>query len=379
LLLFHDPNQGMVKPFRFAVLSDLHVALPHTIPTSANRFHLVEISIPILEQILQRLVEIDLDFLLLPGDLTQHGERENHEWLVKRLQALPFPTYVVPGNHDVIVRDGGDRTLSLAEFPQLYSPFGYDSDQPYYGQEIAPDVYLLGLNSIGFDATGEQYYSGWVDEAQLDWLTHQLAQLHGKCVLAMIHHNVLDHLPNQAQHPLGKRYVVDNRADLLQRLQAANVRLLFTGHLHVQDVAQLNSLWEITTGSLVSYPHPYRLIEITPQSAGNLQVKVESFRVRTVPGWEDLQAMSLQRMRDRALPFMTRLLTSPPFDLPVEKAAAIAPGLEDFWAAIAAGDTYFDYAHLPTELNQLLQRFGALDADGNYQPIDNHTVFQIPH
>ena len=71
--------------FKFAIVSDLHIALPQTIWDHPHRFHLVEVSIPALELALDHLGELDLDFLLLPGDLTQHGERENHQWLSQRL------------------------------------------------------------------------------------------------------------------------------------------------------------------------------------------------------------------------------------------------------------------------------------------------------
>ncbi len=56
------------------------------------------VSIPAFEFALQHLEQLKLDFLLLPGDLTQDGEPANHLWLQKRLESLPFPTYVVPGN-----------------------------------------------------------------------------------------------------------------------------------------------------------------------------------------------------------------------------------------------------------------------------------------
>ncbi|MEO0708859.1 MAG: metallophosphoesterase, partial [Cyanobacteria bacterium J06649_5] len=78
--------------FKFAIVSDLHIALPHTIWDAPNRFHLVEVSIPAFEQILEQLIADKPDFLLLPGDLVQHGERENHEWMANRLAQLPFPT-----------------------------------------------------------------------------------------------------------------------------------------------------------------------------------------------------------------------------------------------------------------------------------------------
>jgi len=367
----------MSRPFRFAIVSDPHVTLPHTIHNHPNRFHLVEVSIPSLESILQTLTHRGLDFLLLPGDLTQHGERENHEWLAARLKQLPFPAYVVPGNHDVITRDGSDRTVSLRDFTQIYQDFGYTGDRPYYHRELLPGIHLLGLNSIAFDDVGNQFYTGYVDDAQLAWLDEQLAALQGTWVMVMIHHNVLEHLPGQSRHPLGQRYILENRQALMQRLAAAGVHLIFTGHLHVQDIAQEQTLWEITTGSLVSYPHPYRIVTATPQTAAT-QIQVETFRVAAVADWPDLQATSMRWMRDRAVPFMVKLLTCPPFNLSVPEAEQYAPELKDFWASIAAGDSDFDFPHLPPAVNQALKTFGAVDAEGRHCPIDNHATLVLP-
>lgn len=367
----------MVRPLRFAIISDPHIALPHTIVPTPHRFHLVEVSIPAFEQILRSLATQDLDFLLIPGDLTQHGERDNHEWLVKRLQQLPFPTYVVPGNHDIITRAGDDRTLGLAAFPQLYRDFGYRGDRPYYHQELAAGIHLIGLNSIAFDADGQQRFAGYVDEPQLDWLTQTLAHLQDDWVMVAIHHNVLEHLPGQSRHPMGRRYITENRDELIRRLRQGGVKLLFTGHLHVQDIAQADDLWEITTGSLVSYPHPYRILTLTPQPAGHRQLMVESHRVQAVPDWPDLQTTSRQWMRDRSQHFMVKFLSSPPFNLPVDQAEFYAPELQDFWATIAAGDGRFDYAHFPPDLNRVFQTFGAVDAAGRHRPIDNQTTLQF--
>ena len=80
--------------FRFAIVSDLHIALPHTIWNHPSRFHLVEVSIPAFESALEHLKQLDLDFLLLPGDLTQHGEPENHIWLQNRLSQYITPHHL---------------------------------------------------------------------------------------------------------------------------------------------------------------------------------------------------------------------------------------------------------------------------------------------
>ena len=372
---------------RFAVVSDLHIALPHTIWDSPKRFHLVEVSIPAFEQILDHLAQVGIDFLLLPGDLVQHGERENHQWLVQRLKQLPFPVYVVPGNHDVVRYGGCDRTVSLDEFVQLYQPFGYDTDRPYYHHRLLDGLHLIGLNSNGFDPDGDPFYSGWLDPEQLHWLDGQLAQLAetqpDALTLVMLHHNALEHLPRQAQSPMGQRYMVKNAGELTQRLQAAGVPLMLTGHLHVQDVAQTDNLYEVTTGSLVSYPHPYRICELTAEPATvpdippTRHLAINSHRIEAVPGWPTLQATSHRWMADRSFPFMMKLLTDAPLHLSPQEAEQYAPIMRNFWSAIAAGDALFNFPELPPQLQRYFQRFSAVTADGQPHRIDNNATLPL--
>lgn len=364
----------MGQRFRFAIVSDPHIALPETIPNHPHRFHLVEVSIPGLEQILAHLETLDLDFLLLPGDLTQNGEWANHQWLIQRLKQLPFPTYVVPGNHDIVARDATAQTIGLGDFPRLYQGFGYDGASLYYHQEILPAVHLIGLNSNAFGAAGEQWGVGYLDEEQQTWLAALLPRLQDDLVLVMLHHNVLEHLWGQAQSPLGQRYMVQNRQALIQPLMAAQVPLLFTGHLHVQNIARQGSLCEVLTGSLVSYPHPYRVLEAEWIRGGSLRLDIQSHRLEAVEAWEDLQGQSYAWMCDRAGAFMAQFLADPPINLPPAEAEVLAPHLSHFWPTIANGDPQFDFAHLPASVQPILSRFNAVDANGQPEAIDNTTT-----
>lgn len=362
---------------RFAVVSDLHIALPHTVWDSPKRFHLVEVSIPAFEQILEHLEQIGIDFLLLPGDLVQHGERENHQWLVHRLEQLSFPVYVVPGNHDVVKYRGCDRTISLAEFRHLYQKFGYTHpNRSYYHHQILDGIHLIGLNSNGFDADGAPLYTGWIGPEQLNWLETQLNQLTDQLTLVMLHHNALEHLPHQSRSPMGQRYMVKNASALTQRLKAAQIPIIFTGHLHVQDVAQADQLYEVTTGSLVSYPHPYRICELT--TADNAyRLDITSHRIEAVPDWPTLQTTSRQWMGDRSFPFIMKLLMGKPLHLSATEAEQYAPMLRDFWAAIAAGDALFECPKLPVKLQRYFQTFNAVTTDGTPYQIDNNTTLWL--
>ncbi|PZO45898.1 MAG: metallophosphoesterase [Phormidesmis priestleyi] len=393
----------MTLNFKFAVISDLHIALPQTIWHRPNRCHLVEVSIPAFEQILRDLVADRPDFLLLPGDLVQHGEWENHQWLAERLAQLPFPTYAVPGNHDVVRQWGNvaggstqpkeesdnrpdgrpddkpDRDqISLADFPQIYQQFGYaDGQQLYYQQEILPGVHLIGLNSNAFDHSGEQLGFGLIDAQQLAWLDAQLLDLAGKFVMVMVHHNTLEHLPHQATSELGQRYMIQNAPALVARLQKAGVPVAFTGHLHVQDIAQADDFYAITTGSLVSYPHPYRLLSLTTDSSGQRQLQVESKRVEAVPDWPTLQETSRAWMGDRSFRFILKLLLDPPLSLSVDQAKTYAPYIQDFWATVTAGDAVFDYPMLPEKVQQYFQQYSAVDSRGELRLIDNQAVLTL--
>lgn len=316
--------------------------------------------------------------MLIPGDLTQHGEPENHAWLSQRLAELPYPCYVVPGNHDVVERDATPHSIGLADFPRYYEKFGYsDPSQPYYCCEVLPGLQLIGLNSNGFDEVGQQHRSGYLDANQLAWLRQTLADVQNDRVIVMLHHNVLEHLPGQTQNPLGRRYMVENASELLSILKTAGVKLLFTGHLHVQDIAQQQGMYEITTGSLVSYPHPYRILEFQQAENGEAHLRIESARVTQVPNWPDLLHQSREWMGDRSLPFMLKLLTQPPLNIPVAEAERFAPDLRYFWADIAHGDSLFDFPHFPDAIQQFLARFGAVCSQGKPRPIDNFATLRL--
>ncbi len=348
----------MTLNFRFAVVSDLHLALPHTIWNHPSRFHLVEVSISAFESVLEHLTQLDLDFLLLPGDLTQHGEPENHAWLQQRLAKLPFPAYVVPGNHDVPVLLPDRQSIGFTDFPYYYTKFGYeDPQQIYYIRQLLPGVKLIGLNSNSFNDQGEQV--GCLDTKQLRWLEEVLAASSNELILVMVHHNVVEHLPNQSRHPLANRYMLANSAELLQLLRRYGVKLVFTGHLHVQDVAYDKGVYDITTGSLVSYPHPYRVLEFRRDSQGREWLQILSHRVESVPDFPNLQQSSRQWMGDRSFPFLIKLLTNSPLNLPLSQAKELAPSLRDFWATIADGDAMLDYPHFPQEVRRYIQTYAA--------------------
>ncbi|NUN63309.1 metallophosphoesterase [Pseudanabaena biceps] len=353
----------MALQFKFAIASDLHIALPRTIWHHPARFHLVEYSIPTFEEVLSQLATLDLDFLLLSGDLTQHGEPENHQWLSQRLAQLPYPVYVIAGNHDV------PRVETFDQFTPHYTQFGFKDgiQEPlklYYECEVLPNVRLIGLNSNQFDQDDQQI--GWMDEEQLDWLESVLSRQDYALNLVTIHHNVLEHMHDQSRNALGRRYMLGNPERLCEILQQANVKLVFTGHLHVQDIAYSDryDFYDITTGSLVSYPHPYRVLNYISDHSGE-RLEIESFRVKSIPEQADLQHFSREWMGDRSHPFVIKLLTHPPLNLSEEVAETLTPELRYFWAYIADGDAQFEFPNFPPVARKYFEAFSDIPPKDN--------------
>ncbi|WP_287127396.1 metallophosphoesterase [Candidatus Cyanaurora vandensis] len=350
----------------FGVLSDPHLTLPHTLRDYRHRSHLLEVSMGCLEAVLRDLERVGVDFLLIPGDLTQDGELENHQWLADRLARLPFPTFVIAGNHDLRVPFTQGGQLGLPDFAGMYRRSGYaQTDLPYFCEPVAPGVRIVGLNSTYFPsgATGAQF---GLDEPQWQWLTRILETYRDETLLVLVHHNLLEHIPHQATHPTTRGYMLPDHPRLVRLLRQYQVAWVFTGHFHVQDIAYQEGLYDIATGSLVSYPHPYRLCSLASD-----QLTIHSRRVTALPQWPNLHQFSKQHTIALSRHYLFKLLTTPPLSLSPSQAHALMPDLQDFWAKICAGDAHFDLPHLPPHLQTYFGHFN------DPLPLDNDTVLTM--
>jgi len=89
-------------------------------------------------------------------------------------------------------------------------------------------------------------------------------------------------------------------------------------------------------------------------------------------------------MGDRSYPFLIKLLTHSPLNLPLSQAKKLAPSLREFWATIADGDAVLDYPHFPLEVRRYIQSYGALaqpnpamDNNGTPTLIDNNSTLLL--
>lgn len=302
---------------KIAVISDLHyydTSLGATGEAfekylSEDRKLLVE-SAEILETALAMIIAEKPDILLIPGDLTKDGERVNHEAVAARLAVLAasgIKVYVVPGNHDVLNPHAfsfeGDAknpvpTVTAEEFAAIYAGLGYknafmrDPKSLSYVAEPVPGLWILALDACEYEKNvnkEEPETGGKFSKAQLAWIKMVLtkALTEQKVVIGLMHHGIMEHYKSQAKH-FGQ-YIVDDYKKVSAMFAAYKVPVVFTGHYHAQDIAltrfgdggsaRPEFVYDIETGSLVTYPNPVRFL--TLNAAGRLTV--ESRRITEVP------------------------------------------------------------------------------------------------
>jgi hypothetical protein len=295
----------------FVVCSDLHV-YDLLLGTEGKAFEnylaadrkLLKESSEILESAITAIKNVKADFVLVPGDMTKDGERSSHELAIsylKQLEDSGKKVYVVPGNHDInnghSVKYIGDTAVHVpnitpAEFTELYADFGYeealyrDTASLSYVAEPQPGLWLLALDSCRYNENIEgeaPVTDGKFSAATMQWIEEMLekAATEKKAVVVMVHHGVVEHYVGQEKN-FGE-YLLDDFPAVSKLLAIYNARLAFTGHYHAQDITLARwtepdkFIFDIETGSMVTYPSPYRIVSIDASQKAEIRTEhVES-------------------------------------------------------------------------------------------------------
>lgn len=227
-----------VEPFRFAVLTDLHINTGRTSPTDD------------LRQSIQQINDTQgLDFVLVTGDLTDNGDRASLLMAKQQLDQLHIPYYVIMGNHEQKWSES-----ACMDFKRI---FGYErfklehKGYLFYGFSCGP-LMRMAL--------------GHVAPEDIEWLKTELSQngKNGKPVFLVTH---MPMLPDDT----------DNWYDVTDAVRAYPVKAFIGGHYHrnvrlsydgipgIINVSNLRTTGEtagqyneidVTNDSIVVYTHP---------------------------------------------------------------------------------------------------------------------------
>lgn len=294
---------------RFAVLSDPHVLSQALLNDSAQATRslvneepkLVEKSQELFDSAVARIVALQPDFLLIPGDLTYNGEELSHKHVAEQLhllQSAGIATYVIPGNHDV--NNPGAASYSTEKrqktdnvnteaFAAIYEDFGYSSAVMRQSNGLSylaypcPDWALLCLDSTTPNDSLHTYSAGGLTEATLSWAEEAAskAKSEGRSVLCMMHHQLMEHFDNEAT--AAPNYIANLEEgmppleEVQNRLSAAGVEVVFTGHFHIHSIqhvfTETGQLTDVSTGALCSYASPIRLCTIDDDRQLNISTE----------------------------------------------------------------------------------------------------------
>jgi len=237
------------------------------------------------------------DFIIVAGDLTKDGERINHEKVKAKLDILAKrmkKIYVVPGNHDIrngdAVRYRGDAvepvdSIGPEDFRTIYASYGYtgpiaaDKSSLSYVVEPVKGLWVLALDSCLWrdNKPGKHAHTGGeFSTATLQWLEDVLmkAKKEKKSLMAFMHHGVLEHYPTNEK--FYGEYLVNHFEHIAALFAVYGVKLVFTGHFHAQDITMKKDgagrfVFDIETGSFVTFPCPYRVVTIGPGQTARVE------------------------------------------------------------------------------------------------------------
>jgi 3',5'-cyclic AMP phosphodiesterase CpdA len=195
-------------PSRVLHISDIHVGSKQELPIQRA-----------LEPIVER---IDPELVLVTGDLSHRGRREQHERAAAFLRGLNRPLHVIPGNHDI------SPWTSLRRFTGTFDEFErqWESTEPVYRSE---NILAVGLNSV----RPWRHQSGALAERQLQWVAEQMANAPERALrIVTLHHHLLGAPWRSWKPPLSRR------THALARLVDAGAELVVAGHVHQSSVAE---------------------------------------------------------------------------------------------------------------------------------------------
>ena len=287
LLLTASTAWAETDNHKIVVIADPHVMAPELLTNTSNTDwttyiagsrKLIDYSKALFDQTVNDIKMVEKpELVLIVGDLTKDGEKLSHDYVKGKLDELKtagIPTLVIPGNHDLDTSDAkvyGETTTDAAIYTKdqlatLYADYGFGSAE----REATTLTYacepISGLVVIGIDS-GK---SGVLSETTLNWVCTKAtaARAAGKQVIAMMHHPLIPHITG------GDMFVetvsVANSANVRNRLADAGIRTIFTGHFHTSDIAKdwnadkTETIYDVTTGSLCSYPCDYRVVTLNP-------------------------------------------------------------------------------------------------------------------
>ncbi|WYK01741.1 hypothetical protein A5821_002878 [Enterococcus sp. 7F3_DIV0205] len=229
------------------------------------------------------------EMLIITGDLTLNGEKVSAEKLAELLKQLTdkgINVFVIPGNHDIndgwarkFVGDQQEKTevISIADFKKIFADFGYQNATSYdksslsYSVSVNQRYNFLFLDSNIYPEDSQPQTSpttgGTIRGKTMKWVKKQLkkAKEEKKKTVVFLHHNIFAH-----NELLSNGFVLNNAEEFKKVLADYQVPIVFSGHIHAQDImtetVNDHPLTEIVSSSFSIAPQGYGVVTLNGNS-----------------------------------------------------------------------------------------------------------------
>jgi glycerophosphoryl diester phosphodiesterase len=246
-------SENVTDSVKFVVISDLHLGLNET----ENTYKMFHYNDQILGDIIDDINSMgDVDFVIVPGDLTKDSEPYNHQRVLERLNGLNMPYYIVPGNHDVFKEGLPAENWPIEKIVEYY-PMPWHEGNSWYSVDPVQGIHLVALDS----SSNENHSADWggvISQEQLDWLEQDLADNEEKTTIVVVHHALNQH--ESVSDPL---YYCDNAEAVKEIMKSHDAKLAISGHIHITDIAEEDGLYEVSCPATCSYPCAYTVCELS--------------------------------------------------------------------------------------------------------------------
>lgn len=268
-----------------AIISDTHYLSKDLLDSDINYDEInfvsdgrtIQYNTLLLDEMINKAIEEKVQYFIITGDLTFNGEKVSHIELASKLKKLHehnIKPLVIPGNHDIYnfkARSYKEEIqnvdyITIEDFKEIYqdcgysSYYSYDPDSLSYIVETQNNEWLIMLDTTlsrynldeGMVLTGGYFSS-------LDWLRENLQVAKEKNIECVVfsHHNLINHNPL-----FSTLYDLSNKDELISLYQEYQIKLHFSGHLHIQDIKEQDGIYDIATSSLVDYGNRYGLLKM---------------------------------------------------------------------------------------------------------------------
>lgn len=191
--------------------------------------HFGRVNPEIVPPLLDFIRTLGPDLVAISGDLTQRARTIEFRAARDFLREIPFPQIVVPGNHDVPLRN---LIARFARRLDHYRRYITNDLQPFYGDA---EIAVVGVNT----ARALTWKDGRINRRQLRKLRAAFQGVEAERVKIVVTHHPFD-LPTRAS---GR--VVGRSRLAIKTIAECGVDLLLAGHFHIAGVGHTTTRYQI--------------------------------------------------------------------------------------------------------------------------------------